>query len=530
MQLKGATVLSKMSINIYLAGKIGKGDWRHDIVANLRSWEYESDQFWSGVNIQDLWEWPILADSIFDQFSYAGPFFISCDHGCYHGPNSHGYEDNGCGSSGAFTREQVATLCRTAIQNCDLFFAWIDTTDCYGTITEIGFAASLGKRVVIAGPHRFDDMWFVYEMADDIYLEEDNPAQALKLALGIDEVKADSVREQLLASITETVSDYRYGEIEPITPTHIETWVDQFPEDKQLCILTEMDRILDRYYFSKQTAIDRLTNLLGAEQFFGSNPAEVLKNTKFLSIQRNGSSQEELLELADAIISEKYGLTLSECGDNPQQYIYLDDGLFSGNSARHDCIEWLPNAIKGSTLHFIFFITHDSGLSYFKRKINQEARKHNVSIKYWSFKKVDDRQDAVESYWPALGNYTEQVMQYADTLLKRCEDQQFDPRLFRPDNRPEQESVFSSIEARDIITSAFLEAGVTISNLSQGGNPNLRPLGYEYLESFGFGSFFVSYRNIPNNCPLALWWGNPNAPEGNSLRDWYPLFMRKVNN
>ncbi|WP_449265039.1 phosphoribosyltransferase-like protein, partial [Escherichia coli] len=53
--------------------------------------------------------------------------------------------------------------------------------------------------------------------------------------------------------------------------------------------------------------------------------------------------------------------------------------------------------------------------------------------------------------------------------------------------------------------------------------PNLsatqRPLGHITLDTLGFGSLIVTFRNCPNNAPLALWVGEP----------WYPLFPRTTN-
>jgi hypothetical protein len=46
-----------------------------------------------------------------------------------------------------------------------------------------------------------------------------------------------------------------------------------------------------------------------------------------------------------------------------------------------------------------------------------------------------------------------------------------------------------------------------------------RPLGLVPLQTLGFGSTIVTFRNCPNNCPLVLWAGHP----------WYPLFPRKNN-
>jgi nucleoside 2-deoxyribosyltransferase len=55
-------------------------------------------------------------------------------------------------------------------------YAWIDTLDCYGTIVELGYAKALEKEIWIAGPRRFRDMWFVYELASFV---EDEAADAL---------------------------------------------------------------------------------------------------------------------------------------------------------------------------------------------------------------------------------------------------------------------------------------------------------------------------------------------------------------
>lgn len=71
----------------------------------------------------------------------------------------------------------------TNLLECDLFFAWIDRTDCYGTLVEAGIAAGLHKRTVVCFPVGFrdsipqssvyfdynqtaHDLWFVQECAD----------------------------------------------------------------------------------------------------------------------------------------------------------------------------------------------------------------------------------------------------------------------------------------------------------------------------------------------------------------------------
>lgn len=134
---------------IYLAGKISKNCWRHEIVdGDLRD------------HSGSLSEWPVWNKCIFDEHDYCGPFFVGCDHGCYHNRTSHGvgadadfHNGGGCGVTDRdISRLEVHANCVCAISKCTHFFAWIDSTDCYGTIYEIGIAFALGKKIGIGHP------------------------------------------------------------------------------------------------------------------------------------------------------------------------------------------------------------------------------------------------------------------------------------------------------------------------------------------------------------------------------------------
>jgi hypothetical protein len=98
--------------------------------------------------------------------------------------------------------------------------------------------------------------------------------------------------------------------------------------------------------------------------------------------------------------------------------------------------------------------------------------------------------------------------------------------LFRPNDIPAAESLFSTPTVRDVLEEQFLKAGVRIIQLACTPNPHMRPLGFDMVESLGFGAVFVSCFNISNNCPLALWYGDPSQSSG-PLSKWYPLFPRK---
>ncbi len=72
--------------SVYLAGKIARNDWRHRIVedgnksvhSKLRNHSFEENG-------------PYLNFTFSDKlFRYVGPFFVACDHSCYHGRTTHG--------------------------------------------------------------------------------------------------------------------------------------------------------------------------------------------------------------------------------------------------------------------------------------------------------------------------------------------------------------------------------------------------------------------------------------------------------
>jgi nucleoside 2-deoxyribosyltransferase len=115
---------------VYLAGKIQENDWRHAIFRGLRN------------NRQ----------TVRDGFQYCGPFFISCDHGCYHGPGEHG---RGAGSDRECevkpeTRLSVVEKCRSWIDAADVVFCYVDRERAFGTLFELGYAVAKGKPIFLA--------------------------------------------------------------------------------------------------------------------------------------------------------------------------------------------------------------------------------------------------------------------------------------------------------------------------------------------------------------------------------------------
>jgi len=147
----------------------------------------------------------------------------------------------------------------------------------------------------------------------------------------------DTNRSILLESLANTISDYRQSEISPITPIHVERWLKQFDLADQPIILAELDSIMKRFYFS-QTRVRECVRIFLKKTIIGDqNPIKLLPHIDLLNIQKTGSSQEAMLDIVDEVLLQEYGFTLAMTGtEKAQTYIYMDDGIYTGNTLRYD--------------------------------------------------------------------------------------------------------------------------------------------------------------------------------------------------
>lgn len=323
-------------------------------------------------------------------------------------------------------------------------------------------------------------------------------------------------RAALLQQIATTIADYRQGEILQPTPDHVDRWVNQFDAAAQLPILQEMDHVLKQTYFSRKKTVNFMAGLFQTKKLVGDNPCAFWRDVKFLDIQGGGASQREMLALFSKFLEKECGYTVDDCGANPKAFAYLDDAIFSGGRVSHDLSAWIAgDAPDNATLHVIVIATHQS-CYYNKKKVGEAIRAagKKIDITWWHAVDLEDRKKYTDT-----SDVLRPVSIPADPEVQAYnKDLRYQPQLRTPGHVGKL-GVFSSDAGRQILEQEFLKVGVRIRGMCPNLNQYQRPLGNMVLDTLGFGSLIVTFRNCPNNTPLALWVGDP----------WYPLFPRMTN-
>lgn len=335
-------------------------------------------------------------------------------------------------------------------------------------------------------------------------------------------------RDQLLQSIANTTADYRADELAAPTPEHVDRWVQQFSPDAQVPILSELDHVLKCTYFSRDRVEVFLRRLITNKDLAGIDPCTFWRNANFLDIQKHGHSQKAMLSLFGLALNKECGVSVERCGSDGGDFIFLDDAIFSGTGIRNDLVNWISTkAPPKAKVHVIAIALYTGSEWAFRVPIADaiKASGKQITITRWRAIELENqktRKNISEVYWP-IG-----IPEYADVKAYVASEQKFafEPRM--PGGKTAH-SLFSSEEGRQALEIHLLSAGVRIRGFCIDPKPILRPLGFSRF-GLGFGSTIVTYRNCPNNAPLALWWGDPDAPKSHPFSKWYPLFPRKTYN
>lgn len=162
---------------VYLAGKMAD-PWRDELITNGEGgWSCNNHGIHGLLDEEEDGAWSVLRGVVsvpgFRSIDLCGPYWNpSLDPWGGHGHaglvDKHSPQTHACGAQGDWcARYLTSARCRRAINRCDLFFAWINTMDAFGTLVEIGLAVRAKCRIVVAlGPNTSEDLWFATTLAD----------------------------------------------------------------------------------------------------------------------------------------------------------------------------------------------------------------------------------------------------------------------------------------------------------------------------------------------------------------------------
>lgn len=319
-------------------------------------------------------------------------------------------------------------------------------------------------------------------------------------------------REQLSQAIAAIGADYGPR---PLRPEHVERWISQFPTDVQAPILDELLYVLKRTYIPEGHFDTFFRNVITYKGL--GDPTAYWRGVRFLKLQEAGNSQKDLLAKFDRILRETCGLSVDECGHPATRFAYVDDALFSGGRIKSDLIKWIhSDAPPNAQVDVLVMLRHTQGSFFAEADIAKaaESTKKHIAIRFPHSHILEDRKartNVSDVLRPTSIPSDRGVLNYVSSLRA-------DLKLRAPGSVGGA-GFFSSETGRSLLEQEFLKAGVLVREVCPLLKPHLRPLGCTVQHMLGFGSTIVTYRNCPNNAPLALWAGHP----------WVPLFPRETN-
>ena len=312
----------------------------------------------------------------------------------------------------------------------------------------------------------------------------------------------DSELAELVAQLLTIVDDYA---VLPMSTDHVHRWLAQFPADTRVPVLAALVPTLTRTYFSRKRieAVVRALAATGLDPAVA--PAHFWSTVGGLELGVPGHSQEYLYALLRAEVGRQHGIELASGSGG--EFLLLDDHLFSGTCAVETLRDWLLDPrVDQRRVHLVFLAAHSFGLARAHRALSRAA--------------ADAGKDVRLCWWHEL----------------RIEDH---PRSGRSDVlrplRPPPAGAPARWPAMDLgpadqpaLADVFLAAGQEIKQSIVDPAFYVRPLGYQGIDSFGFGTTVMTYRGCPNHAPLALWFGDPGGRAGPPWDVWYPLLPRPM--
>lgn len=319
---------------------------------------------------------------------------------------------------------------------------------------------------------------------------------------------------KIFSEISSIVSDYQ---VTNVTADRVEGWVSQFDRGAQAAILNVTKSVLENGYVSRNRLISFIENIVRSENICGRNLSQFWSKVSVLNVQEDGNSQIELADFLSFYVKKYTGIDLPVNDFEKDVLFYIDDFMFTGGRLRSD-LNCLNGELDCKKKVIILYMSVCSSAAWqYNSKWKKEWNNLNIIRAVRVMPALENRLSEK--------NVSDKFWLHADSLNneKLCDFigvfGRFNKNTLRDDSRSTK--FFPDARERFFAEVALCESGVDIINNHNAVRPSLKPMGYDGYDGFGFGGTMLSYRNCPNNLPLAYWW---------SLGGWLPLFERKVYN
>ncbi|WP_298943235.1 hypothetical protein [uncultured Psychromonas sp.] len=332
--------------------------------------------------------------------------------------------------------------------------------------------------------------------------------------------------EELCESIAGVISGYRNNEFGVYDAHHVKRWIEQFEVHERSIVLKETNKILKNNFITQKLFNNFIESAISSPKIAGNDKNSFWQNVSILEIQKNGDSQKELNELFCAQLKDEYEV-INPINKASNEFIYLDDFIFSGNRLYNDLQTWLTEkAPSKCSITIITIGWYVYGQYNTENRLNKLLKNidKNIDIKFRSFERfrLENRLSGInrsEVFWPTS------CIESVDEIQSYLESKDYAPKFRVPNGIKNR--VFSRTR-REEYEKIILKYGIKILGFSRNNNKMVKPLGYHFFNEIGFGSTMFSFRNCPNNNPLVFWWGDPEAPAHRPFSKWYPLMQRNT--
>lgn len=328
----------------------------------------------------------------------------------------------------------------------------------------------------------------------------------------------------LMGQIATKLNDYRNPPQGGMSIDHVNRWINQFELTDRRFVLEETDRLMGIGYFSEsdyRRVISSIANDEQNERFF--------QTAAFLDIQNQGTSQSEFLDLLREDCVEEFNvvtrLSQRQRVSSFREFIYLDDVSFSGAKAINDLTWFIEHfELQNITILVYFLGGHTYSAWKIKNQLERKFADRNISVCVGGgeFAVVENQRrnsSNSEVFWPkaqsvSIPEWADGQVHYLGTYRDGYVANNF----------------FPNEQRRDRFEAIMTKVGFDILGQSQNPSDVIKPLGFSTFNGVGFGGTIFTFRNCPNNTPLAYWWGTYLRTGNRALDCWYPLMKRNVYN